>query len=111
MSHGMVRCQGQRLCDGRLGCGKTFYPIIGQQVGANCKINMRCADQCLHISRFERQGPFIEAARLCHVFGGSAPVDPSGALETQVKRVGMRGTLRSPRFDINQLRVQRIGEP
>jgi hypothetical protein len=23
----------------------------------------------------------------------------------------MRGTLRSPRFDINQLRVQRIGEP
>jgi hypothetical protein len=45
------------------------------------------------------------------VFGGSASVDPSGALETQVSRVGIGRTLRSPRFDRNQLRVQCIGEP
>jgi hypothetical protein len=85
----MVRCQGQRLCDGRLGCGEMLYPIVVQKVGANCKINPRCADQRLNISRFERQCPFKEAARLCQVFRGSTLVDPNGALETQVGRVGI----------------------
>src|SRR6516164_7819992 len=74
MSQGMVRCQGQRLCDGRLGGSETFYPIVAQKVGDNRKIDPRCAYQRLNISRFECQGPFIEAARLCHVFGCSAHV-------------------------------------
>jgi hypothetical protein len=90
MSYGMVRRQEQRLRDGRLGCGEIFYPIVGQKIDANRKINQRCAEQRLNIFRFERQGPVKEAARLCQVFGGSAPVDPSGALEAQVSRIGMR---------------------
>ena len=66
-----------------------FNPIVGEKVGANRKIDLRCADQRLNIFWFERQSPFKEAARLCHVFGGSASVNPSGALEIQVSRVGM----------------------
>jgi hypothetical protein len=85
----MVRRQGQRLRDGSLSSGEMFCLIIGNKTGAGCKINQRCANQRLNIFRLERQGPFEEAARLRQVFGGSAPVDPSGALETQVSRVGM----------------------
>jgi hypothetical protein len=66
-----------------------YHPIVGQKVRANPKVGQRCADKRLNISRFERQGPFKEAARLCNVFGGSAHVEPSGALETQVSRVRM----------------------
>jgi hypothetical protein len=60
----MVRCQAQRLCGGRLGCGEMFYPIVSQKIGDNRKINPRCAEQRLNIFRFERQGPFVETARL-----------------------------------------------
>jgi hypothetical protein len=35
MGYGMVRCQGQRLRDGRLGCGEMLYPIVGKKIGAN----------------------------------------------------------------------------
>ena len=65
----MGRFQGQRHCDSRLGCGEMLYPIAGKKGGANCKINERCADQRLNVSRFERQGPFKEAARPCQILG------------------------------------------
>ena len=67
-----------------------FYPIVGQIDGANRKINTRCADQRLNISRFEGQGPFKEAARLCHVFAGQPLIQPSPTLENQIHRVWMQ---------------------
>ena len=79
--------------------------------GANCHINTRHADQRLDISGIERQGTFEKAARLRHVFGGQPLVEPSHALEIQVHRIGMQRTFRPPRLSLNELGIQRVGEP
>ena len=79
--------------------------------GRNCRINRCRADQRLDIVGIERQGPFEKAARLRHVFRGRPLVQASHALEIQVHRIGMQRTFRSPRLSLDELGIQRVGEP
>ena len=67
-------------------------------------------EQCVEIVGIERHSALKIAARLDHIFGVDAPVEPCQFLKIEVHRIGSRRLLRTARLSGDQLRSQLIGD-